>query len=126
MRLFPLRLIGDESSLDFMGKRWLGFAFSGALTALAIFLLVTRGLNWGIDFTGGLLMEVRAERAVDLAEMRPLFPASEFGEVSLQHFGDEQEVLIRMAVTDSTDQAALVDRVKDRLEGAGWQVDQHR
>lgn len=126
MARFPIRFFKDEPRYDFMGKRWLGFGFSTLLIVAAVFLLTTRGLNWGIDFTGGVLMEIRTEQPADLSELRPLFPTEEFGEVSLQHFGDEQEVLIRLELQEDVEQAELVAHVKQQLESTGWKIDYRR
>jgi preprotein translocase SecF subunit len=126
MALLPIKFFRDEPSYDFMGKRWLGFGLSVLLIAASVFMLATKGLNWGIDFTGGVLMEIRTERPAKLSDLRPLFPASEFGEVSLQHFGDEQEVLIRLELAEGTEQAELVAAVKNQLENSGYQIDYRR
>ncbi len=123
MQLFPLRFFGDTPSFDFMGKRWLGFALSGLVVAAAIFLLLTRGLNWGIDFTGGVLMEVRTDKPAILADFRPLFPSEEYGEVTLQHFGDDREVMLRFQSREGEDQQALIGRVKDKLATTDYQFD---
>jgi preprotein translocase subunit SecF len=123
MALFPLRFFKDTPNYDFLGKRWVGFALSGLVVLAAIFLLVTKGLNWGIDFTGGVLMEVRTEKPASLADFRPLFPTAEYGEVTLQHFGDDQEVLIRFQSREGDDQQALIARVKEKLAETNYQID---
>ncbi len=119
----PLRFLKNEPNIDFMGKRWLWFMISAAMIAVSIFLLASRGLNWGIDFTGGVLMEIRTEEPADLAKLRPLFPANEFGEVTLQHFGDDREVMIRLELAEDEDQAALISKVKKRLADANIKVE---
>ncbi len=123
MKLFPLRFFSDTPEFNFMGKRWVGFAFSAIIVTAAIFLLLTRGLNWGIDFTGGVLMEIRTEKPAILADFRPLFPSSEFGEVSLQHFGDEQEVMLRFQSSEGDDQQVLITRVKEKLATTAYKLD---
>lgn len=123
MKLFPLRFFNDTPNFDFMGKRWIGFALSALIVSAALFLLVTRGLNWGIDFTGGVLMEVRTDKAAVLSDFRPLFPSSEYGEVSLQHFGDDKEVMLRFQSSEGEDQQALIGRVKDKLATTDYEFD---
>ena len=123
MQLFPLRFFSDEPQFGFMQKRMAGFAVSALIIVAAVFLLATRGLNWGIDFTGGVLMEIRTDKPAQLLELRPLFPSDRFGEVSLQHFGDAQEVMIRLELSDDTEQAVLVQQAKDALATSDYQIE---
>jgi len=123
MQLFPLRLIPDNTNFPFMEKRWHGFLVSVLAISMSFFFLFTNGLNWGIDFTGGVLMEVRTERPANLSELRGLFPTEEFGEVSLQNFGDAHDVMIRLEMTEEGEQSALVEKVKERLAHTGQTID---
>lgn len=116
--VFPLRLFSKTPKFDFMGKRWIGFAVSIALTALSLGLLFTKGLNLGIDFTGGVLMEIRTEAPADLATMRAALDGKGFGEVSLQNFGDPNDVMIRIQVSENDEQAKVIAHVKELLSGA--------
>lgn len=115
MQWFPLKFIPDHTNFDFIGKRWWGFAASLVLTALAIASFFTHGLNLGIDFTGGVLMEVRAPEKANLHEMREALGAQRFGEVTLQHAGSDRDVLIRIEVDDTAEQSAVVEKVKSVL-----------
>lgn len=101
-----------------MGKRWLGFIFSGALTLLSLGLVFGKGLNLGIDFTGGILMEIHTEQPADLATLRDALGHQGFGEVSLQNIGADTEVLLRIQVGQDDDQAKVVARVKELLAQA--------
>ncbi len=123
MQIFPLRFFSDTPKYDFMGKRWVGFVFSAAIVLLSIFLILTRGLNWGIDFTGGVLMEVRTDKPAILADFRPLFPSDEYGEVTLQHFGEETEVMLRFQSREGEDQQALIGRVKEKLATLNYEME---
>lgn len=110
-----LRLFKTKPNFDFMGKRWIGFSVSLALTALSIGLVMTEGLNLGIDFTGGVLMEVRTEQVADLSVLRDTLNGQGFGEVSLQDFGDAHNIIIRIQTLAGTDQAAVVAKVRELL-----------
>ena len=110
-----LRLIPHHTKFDFMGKRWIGFATSFALTLLSIGLIAWHGLNLGIDFTGGILMEVRTTGTPPLQEMREALNNQGFGEVTLQEFGKENDVLIRLQAQGNADQAQVAGRVKTLL-----------
>ncbi len=101
-----------------MGRRWVGFAFSIALTLASIGLFVTKGLNLGIDFTGGILMEINTEEVADLAKLREVLGNQGFGEISLQNIGDikaGKDVMIRIQVSDTDNQSVIVNKVKSIL-----------
>jgi preprotein translocase subunit SecF len=106
---------------DFMGKRWLGFSFSIALMLISLGLLFGKGLNMGIDFTGGILMEIHSEEKADLGKLREVLGSQEFGEISLQNIGNAKDivagkdVMIRIQVADSDNQAMIVEKVKKLL-----------
>ncbi|MDX1974598.1 MAG: protein translocase subunit SecF [Rickettsiales bacterium] len=111
----PIRLLPNRPSIDFMGKRWIGFILSIVLTLSSIGLLFTKGLNLGIDFTGGILMEIHTEQPADLATMRSLLSSQDFGEVSLQNIGSPNDVMIRIQSSGEGEQAAIIDKVKTLL-----------
>lgn len=117
MAFFPIKLIADHTHINFVRWRFFAFFFSMTLILLTVFLLVTRGLNLGIDFAGGILLEVRTEQAADLGAMRALLDSPAWGEVMLQTFGDERDVLIRVETSDAAEQAELVAQIKEKLTG---------
>jgi preprotein translocase subunit SecF len=96
MRL--LRIVPDDTKFDFMRFRRISFPLSALLSILAITLYFVHGLNFGIDFKGGALMEVQTKAgAADLAKMRATLGGLGIGEVQLQQFGAPDRVLIRWA-----------------------------
>jgi preprotein translocase subunit SecF len=96
MRLRLLRIVPDETKFDFMRFRRISFPMSALLSILAITLYFVHGLNFGIDFVGGTLMEVRTKAGpADLARMRSSLNGLGLGEVQLQQFGGPSDVLIR-------------------------------
>lgn len=112
---FPIRFFPSDTKIPFMRLRWAWFAFSLALMAGVFFLFFTRGLTLGIDFTGGVLMDIRSNKPVALAPLREALDTGEFGEVALQHFGDEQEILLRIQAREGEDQSKKVELVKEKL-----------
>ena len=93
----PLIVIRRVPKIDFMRWHRLGFAFSILLGAVSIGLFGTVGLNYGIDFKGGVLIEARITPGpADLAAMRAKIDALHIGEASLQGFGGPNDVLIRL------------------------------
>ena len=121
-----LRLVPDETKFDFMQFRRISFPISAALSVLAVFLYFYHGLNFGIDFVGGTLMEVQAKAgAADLAKMRSALNGLGLGEVQLQQFGGPSDVLIRISQQPGGEEAqqAAVRKVREAL---GDEVDYRR
>src|SRR5271154_4714022 len=104
----PLIVIRRVPKIDFMRWHLFGFAFSLALTALTIGLFFTVGLNYGIDFVGGTLIEARTTTGpADLAAMRAKLDALHLGIRSLQHFGIADDVLTRLPQQPGGDAAQI-------------------
>ena len=110
-----IRLFPNKTHFDFMGKRWVGFGFSIFMTILSFGVLMERGLNLGIDFTGGILMEIHTEKAIDLGPLRDTLNHQGFGEVSLQNIGSPNDVMVRIQVTKDDDQAKVTAKLKEVL-----------
>src|ERR1700745_246361 len=93
-----LRIVPCATKFDFMRFRRISFPVSALLSILAISLYFFHGLNFGIDFKGGTLIEVQTKAGeADLAKMRSTLGALGLGEVQLQQFGAPNDVLIRIA-----------------------------
>lgn len=95
MELFP-----PNSKIDFMGQRQIWFAVSGLLILLSIVGLAARGLNFGIDFTGGLVLEARYPAAVNLEHVREQLAQAGFTDAQAQRFGADRDVMIRLPPPD--------------------------
>jgi preprotein translocase subunit SecF len=116
MRL--LRIVPDDTKFDFMRFRRISFPMSALLSILAITLYFYHGLNFGIDFVGGTLMEVQTKAGpADLAKMRSTLSGLGVGEVQLQQFGGPSDVLIRLAQQPGGENAqqAAVEKVRGAL-----------
>ncbi len=116
MRL--LRLVPDRPNINVIGIRKISLVFSAFLVAASIVLAVTPGLNFGIDFRGGTVIEVRMQGPADLAGMRTQLAGLGLGEVSLQRFGADTDVLIRVQEQPGEDQSIVIQKVQETL-GAG-------
>lgn len=110
--------ISHTFNIDFMSRRRLASIFSTALITGSIFLLVSQGLSFGIDFTGGTLVEVGYAEAADLDMIRQALSKSEFGDAEVQHFGSSKEVLVRFAPTGQVAAAEVGTQVLRILPGA--------
>lgn len=105
-----LRLVPDNTAFNFIGKRYIAFAFSLTLFVLSLVFLATKGMNYGIDFRGGIQMEVRAHQAIDVGALRGKLATLGLGEVQLQQFGGADTVLINIQQQpggDAADRAAV-------------------
>ena len=89
--------MAKELNFDFMKLRNIAMMFSAILLIVSIAALVTRGLNLGLDFTGGTLLEVSYQQPADIEKIRGQLDESGFLGSTVQHFGSETDVLIRMA-----------------------------
>ena len=124
MRL--LRIVPDDTKFDFMRFRRISFPVSALLSIVAIALFFFHGLNFGIDFVGGTLMEVQTKAGpADLAKMRSTIGGLKLGDFQLQEFGAPNDVLIRISEQPGGDEAqqAAVQKVREAL---GDEVDYRR
>ncbi|MGN1286426.1 MAG: protein translocase subunit SecF [Bradyrhizobium sp.] len=124
----PLRIVPDDTHFDFTRFRRVSFPISALLSILAITLFFTHGLNFGIDFKGGTLLEVRAKSGTaDIAAMRTTLNGLGLGEVQLQQLGGsgEADVQIRVAEQPGGDKAQqdAVGKIRGAL---GESVDYRR
>lgn len=93
--MFRLRLVPDGTAIPFMKGRHAGLIVSAVLSTISVVLFFWPGLNYGIDFVGGILIEARTPAAADFGALRGKLGHMGLGQVSLQEFGSPQDVLIR-------------------------------
>lgn len=118
MRIPLLRIVPDDTKFDFMRFRRISFPLSAVLSIAAMLLYFFVGLNFGIDFVGGTLMEVQSRSGpANIAQMRTTLNGLGLGEVQLQQFGAPTDVLIRIQQQPGGDtaQQAAVAKVRQAL-----------
>lgn len=115
-----LRLISDNTTIKFIRLKTFSFSLSAALSVLAILSVVFIGLNFGIDFKGGILLEVRTVNNISISDIRKELSNLNIGEVSIQEFGAKSDYLIRVERQKGSDNAQqiAVEAIKGVLNSA--------
>src|ERR1700761_4906484 len=113
------RLVPDGTRIHFMRGRFLGLIVSAILSTASVVLFFYPGLNLGIDFSGGIVMQVRTPGPADFGQIRTALAAQHVGEQGVQRFGAPDEVLIRLGSqpSEAATQAA-VSQVREALDKA--------
>ncbi|MGH8473497.1 MAG: protein translocase subunit SecF, partial [Gammaproteobacteria bacterium] len=111
-------LFKKTPKIDFMSKRYLAFVLSGLVFAASIGSFFVRGLNLGIDFTGGTLIEIEYNKAVELAEVRGALARGGFEEAVVQHVGTSKGVMVRIPPRAGLNSADLSNKVLEALKTA--------
>jgi len=112
-----LRIVPSDTNIQFIDKRLIAMVFSAVLVIASVGLYVTKGLNLGIDFLGGIMLEVKTSGPANLSDLRSRVSGLSLGDISLQEFGEPDVVLIRVQRQEGGDNAqqAAVTKVKDAL-----------
>lgn len=120
----PIRLLPRKTNIDFLGKRVPALVLSTVVNIAAIVLVFTVGLNFGIDFRGGIAIEAKSLKGdADLAETRRITSGLGLGEVSLQEFGASDTILIRIQRQEGGSECvANASRLLAKAMGQGWGV----
>ena len=117
MFIRPILFIPANTKIDFVAKRWCAFSVTIILVLITIGALYMKGLNFGIDFKGGILIEAQAQETVDLSSLRTQLDGLGLGEIALQQFGTPKDVLIRIQRQEGDEAAQMkaIQQVRDTL-----------
>jgi preprotein translocase subunit SecF len=121
------QILKAENTIDFMRWSKLAFVFSILMIGASIFTLSTKWLNWGLDFTGGTLIEVGFEQPANLEDIRGALEAKGFGDATVQNFGSARDVMVRLRPRDDMAGETLGNQILNAIkDGTGESVEMRR
>ncbi len=123
-----MKIISKTTKIDFLSKsrRRIALAISMLLVIASLVSLATRGLEFGIDFTGGILLEVGYSQAADLEQIRNNLAAEGFTDAQVQRFGRDTDVLLRLPPQPGSDANEVRERLQQILQKDGQKIDLRR
>ena len=121
-----MQFFKSQGVVNFMRLRVPAMVFSTILMLGSVVSLAVNQLNWGLDFTGGTLIEVGYTEAADLSDIRVRLEGADFADAIVQNFGSSQDVLIRIAPREGVKAATIGDQVLEALRANGKDVDMRR
>jgi len=123
-----MQIISKKTHIDFLspGRRKVAVALSLVFVIVSFFSLATRGLDFGIDFTGGILLEVGYEQAADLEGIRGTLGDAGFTAAQVQLFGRDTDVLVRLPPQPEDSAIQVRDQLQATLEAGGQNIDLRR
>lgn len=123
-----LRIVPNDVNINFIGLRFFAFLISAVVIIATTVSLATRGLNYGIDFEGGYIFEVRLKEEPNVPELREKLGALNLGDTAIQKFGSDNDILIRVErkVMEGVDENIAQQKVVDAVKGVIGEDEDYR
>ena len=117
MRRFRLHLVPYNTNINFVGMRFITFTIAAIVIIASVLSMSLKGLNYGIDFKGGYIFEVRMPETPNISQLREKLSSLHLGEVALQQFGGDRDILIKVERQEGaeTSQEIAIKKVKETL-----------
>lgn len=112
-----MQLIRPDLNVNFLGSRKIALSLSAFVILASLALIFFKGLNLGIDFTGGTLVEVRFHKQVEIAEIRSAIEPAGYGKAVIQEFGAPEDILIRVQNRPDVEASVISTGILDALGG---------
>ncbi|MFY9589301.1 protein translocase subunit SecF [Rickettsia endosymbiont of Halotydeus destructor] len=116
MQLYPLKMLPDKINFDFMSFKKISYTLSILLSLISILWVGVYKFNFGIDFAGGIVIEVRLDQSPDLPKMREVLGGLGIGEVVLQNFGSKRDLSIRFGSSSEENLMKNIELIKSTLQ----------
>lgn len=113
-----MELLKKTTQINFIGKRTIALIVSLVLLIASIYSLATKSLNFGIDFTGGTKIELFYEQDVQVAQLRDVLASAGLSQAVVQYFGTNQDILIRVPLTEQSSDDKVSTRIVDALKAS--------
>ena len=119
--MWTLKLIAADTKIEFVRYRLMAFVLSALLLIVSVGAFISNGLNFGIDFKGGTLIEISSDIEIDIAQLREQLTGLNIGEVQIQQFGTPSDALIRVSADEAAESAegglSAVESIRNELQG---------
>ncbi len=110
-----MQLIRPDININFLGNRKIALSLSAVVLLISLTLIIFKGLNLGIDFTGGTLVEVKFHQQVEIAKIREAITPEGYGKAVIQEFGSPQDILIRVQNQSDVESSVISTDILDAL-----------
>jgi preprotein translocase subunit SecF len=110
-----VRIFRFQQAINFMRFKWPALMLSALLVLGSLGLLAVKGINWGLDFTGGTVIEAGFSQSADLGQIRTVLAESGYPDAVVQYFGSSQDVAIRIAPRDGVEQSRISNEIMAAL-----------